>query len=129
MILLLQDEKELKVDKCTNSMKESSLEKDEIKGNDCEKKNLTEVRAMHDYSSGIMKAFSILVTVATILGVLLMLSRDMEKIGNGMQDPEFFNVIHKTTENSILNDITTPLDNLCDGLYLLLSNFFKSIAF
>ena len=101
---------------CTSSMKESSLEKDDIKGKDCEKKNLTV------YSSGIMKAFLILMIVATILGVLLMLSRDTLKDGNGMQDAELFNVIHKTTENSILNDITTTLDHLCDGLYLLLSN-------
>ena len=106
-------------------MKESSLEKDETKGKDCEKQNLTEVKAMNVYSSGIMKASSILVIVATILGVLLMLSRDTLKDGNGMQDAELFNVIHKTTENSILNDITTPLDHLCDGLYLLLSNLSK----
>ena len=108
-------------------MKESSLEKDETKGKDCEKQNLTEVKAMNVYSSGIMKASSILVIVATILGVLLMLSRDMGKVGNAMQDAELFDVIHKTTENSILNDITTPLDHLCDGLFLLLTNYFKSI--
>ena len=110
-------------------MKESSLEKDEIKGEDCENQNVPEVKAMNVYSSGVMKAFSILMIVATILGVLLMLSRDMEKVGNGLQDNELFNVIHKTTENSILNEITTPLDHLCDGLYLLLKNHFKSIAF
>ena len=107
---------------CTNSMKESSLEKDDIKGKDCEKQNLTEVKAINVYSSGMTKALSILMIVATILGVLLMLSRDTLKDGNGMQDAELFNVIHKTTENSILNDVTTPLDHLCDGLYLLLSN-------
>ena len=110
-------------------MKESSLEKDETKGEDCENQNVPEVNSMNLYSSGIMKASSILMIVATILGVFFMLSRDMEKVGNGMQDAELFNVIHKTTENSILNEITTPLDHLCDGLYLLLTNHFKSIAF
>ena len=99
-------------------MKESSLVKDEIIGKDCEKQNLKEVKAMNVYSSGIMKALSILMIVATILGVLFMLSRDMGKVGNGMQDAELFNVIHKTTENSIFNDITTPLDHFCNGSYL-----------